>query len=172
MGLLDPVEGCILISGKNLQDPSVKQEWFRQIAHVPQNVFLLDESIRHNIVFGRDFEDITPLRLDEVVTVSLLDEFLARLPRGLDTVVGERGIRLSGGQRQRIGIARALMKPAQVYVFDEATSQLDEATEAEFLRRFFKFAQNKTIIFITHRASVLKYVDEVIEISAQTSCES
>lgn len=168
MGLLDPTQGQVRIEGKTfLEQPHWRQTWFSRLSHVPQSIFLFDDTIENNILFGRPKSPDHAERLKQVCSVAMLDEMLERLPLGLQTFVGERGIRLSGGQRQRIGIARALYKKADVIVLDEATSNLDESTEAELLRRLFDWAKGATIIFVTHRPSVLKYCDEVIELKKE-----
>jgi ABC-type multidrug transport system fused ATPase/permease subunit len=173
MGLLDPSEGQVCIQGQSLaHTPGLRATWFSRLAHVPQSIFLLDESIESNIVFGRSKPADHEERIREVCRVAMLDEMLERLPQGLDTLVGERGIRLSGGQRQRIGIARALYKKADVIVLDEATSNLDESTEANLLHRLFEWAQGATIIFVTHRPSVLKYCDQVIHLEKGVGIKS
>ncbi|MDW8191128.1 MAG: ATP-binding cassette domain-containing protein [Pseudobdellovibrionaceae bacterium] len=165
MGLLDPSQGVVLVDGMDLKESWVRRRWFSRIAHVPQNIFLFDDTLEENIVFGRARASDHQDRLSQVCEIAMLDEFLARLPMGLQTVVGERGIRLSGGQRQRVGIARALYKKADVLIFDEATSHLDEATEAELLQRLFSSLREVTVIFVTHRPSVLRFVDVTINLN-------
>jgi len=164
MALLTPSEGNILIDEKTLTRENFKS-WQKNIAHVPQSIFLSDESIAENIAFGIDKEKINFVRLKKAITAAQLDEVIEKLPYGLDTFVGERGVRLSGGQRQRIGIARALYKGANLIIFDEATSSLDTLTESKIISEIEKMNSDLTIIMIAHRVSTLKKCTRIIEIS-------
>ena len=130
------------------------------------NVYLLDDTIRQNIIFGK--EQKNKPQNDETLNSSIksaqLDNFVSKLPEGLETTVGERGARLSGGQIQRIGIARALNNDAKLLIFDESTSALDSKTEQELINDINKLKTNKTLIIISHRMSVLENCDRVYEI--------
>ena len=164
MALLTPTEGNISIDGKTLTKNNFKS-WQKNIAHVPQSIFLSDESIAENIAFGVDKEKINFVKLNKAITAAQLDEVIHDLPYGFDTVVGERGVRLSGGQRQRIGIARALYKGTNIIIFDEATSSLDSMTESKVISEIEKMSSDLTIIMIAHRVTTLKKCKKIIEIS-------
>jgi ABC-type multidrug transport system fused ATPase/permease subunit len=160
MGLLAPQDGQLLVDGKPLA-PHDMAAWRRQIAHVPQAIFLSDESIAANIAFGHAGHSIDRERAAAAARQAGLGEMLARLPEGLDTMVGERGVRLSGGQRQRIGIARALYKQASVLVLDEATSALDNATEEEVMQAVADLGNDLTVVIIAHRLSTVAGCDRI-----------
>ncbi len=162
MGLLAPTSGAIEIDGRRL-DATNWRAWRRQIAHVPQSIFLADASIAANIAFGVPPERIDHQRVRMAAERARLAGFVATLPRGLDTVVGERGTALSGGQRQRIGIARALYKGAGVLVLDEATNALDADTEREVLQSI-RGAGEITLVMIAHRLAAQDLCDAVIAI--------
>jgi ATP-binding cassette subfamily B protein len=162
IGLLEPDAGAITVDGRPL-DQASRPSWMGQIAHVPQAIYLADDSIAANIAFGRAAEEIDRDRLAAAVTAAQLDAFVADLPDGLATRVGERGMMLSGGQRQRIGIARALYKPARLLVLDEATSALDEATEAAVMAAIGALG-DRTLIVVAHRRSTLAGCDRIIHV--------
>jgi len=164
MGLLDPSDGVIEVDGRRL-DASNRRAWQRQIAHVPQSIFLADTSIAANIAFGVPPAQVDHERVRSVAEQACLAEFIATLPLGLDTVVGERGIALSGGQRQRIGIARALYKRGSVLVLDEATNALDGDTERDVLESITRIG-DITLVVIAHRTTVQNLCDVVIEIDS------
>lgn len=163
MGLLEPDSGAIRVDDCAL-DAATRASWQAQIAHVPQAIYLADDSLAANIAFGIAHDAIDRARLAEVAGQAQLDSFLATLPAGFDTRVGERGIRLSGGQRQRIGLARALYKGAPVLILDEATSALDDATEAAVMAGLMALGGAVTIILIAHRASTLAACDRIIRL--------
>lgn len=155
MGLIDPSEGRIAVDGTEL-DHGNRRRWRRSIAHVPQSIFLADTTIARNIAFGIEDGQIDKDRILAAGAAAQLDEFVATLPDGYETTVGERGIRLSGGQRQRLGIARAIYKQSPVLVLDEATSALDETTEAAVMDSLAALGeQGRTIIIVAHRVSTL-----------------
>jgi len=160
MGLLEPSAGAILLGGEPLGDHNM-QNWQAQIAHVPQAIFLSDDTIAANIAFGQVEGEIDMDRVRYAARRADIDEFIAGLPDGYRTAVGERGIRLSGGQRQRIGIARALYKEATVLILDEATSALDDATEASIMEAIGKLDRDLTILLIAHRLSTVATCDTV-----------
>ncbi|HEX6219051.1 MAG TPA: ABC transporter ATP-binding protein [Sphingomicrobium sp.] len=160
MGLLVPTAGEILIDGAPVDPPA----WRRSVAHVPQSIFLIDASIARNIALSLPAEAYDPARAIAAAEAAQLGSFLDTLPDGIDTVVGERGVRLSGGQRQRIGIARALYKQTPVLILDEATSALDNATEAAVLEKIMGSHPDLTIILIAHRHSTIERCDLVLRL--------
>lgn len=170
MGLLSPTTGRILVDEIPLQGENPTSDrratWRKLIAHVPQSIFLTDNSIAANIAFGIENDRIDWMRLKQAATQAQIDSFICGLPAGYDTFVGERGVRLSGGQRQRIGIARALYKQAEVLVLDEATSALDSSTEHAFINVLAGLRRDLTVIMIAHRLTTLRYCDKVLEIEA------
>ena len=169
LGLLPLDHGQILADGIDIH--SDLRRWQDQIGYVPQSIFLTDDSVRRNIAFGLPDEAIDESAVRRAVLASQLDEFMAQLPAGLDTVVGERGVRLSGGQRQRIGIARALYHNPGILVLDEATSSLDAETENGVMQAISALHGSKTILIVTHRPNTLKYCDRVIRVEHHTASE-
>jgi len=163
LGLLYPQRGCVRVNGNVITEKSL-YNWRQSIAHVPQAIFLSDNTIKENIAFGTPVEKIDMDRIKEVARLACLDDFIESRPLGYDEIVGERGIRLSGGQRQRIGIARALYKQASVIVFDEATSSLDNITEAEVMAAINNLSGKITMILIAHRLTTIRSADMVYEI--------
>jgi ATP-binding cassette, subfamily B, bacterial PglK len=160
IGVLDPTEGRVLVDGVDVA--SRRNAWFAQIGIVPQMVFLVDDTLRRNIALGVDDEAIDEVRLREAVEGAQLGGFVASLPDGLETVVGERGVRISGGQRQRVAIARALYRRPSVLVLDEGTSALDTATEAALMAALHDLRAGRTIILVAHRLSSLRECDRIV----------
>lgn len=158
LGLIEPDSGELLIDDQPLEAEQ-KRAWQNSLGFVPQSIFLADASIRENIAFGLPTERIDDTRVMEAARMAHLDELLERLPDGLQTRVGERGIQLSGGQRQRIGIARALYNDAKVLILDEATSALDGITEKLVMDAIHDFSGKKTIIMIAHRLATVRKCD-------------
>lgn len=165
MGLLVPSVGRIEIDGQELL-PNNRRRWQKRIAHVPQHIFLADASIAENIAFGIPEAHVDSERVKQAASQARLHEFIASLPEGYDTSVGERGVRLSGGQRQRIGLARALYKQADVLVLDEATSSLDNATEESVMAAVQNLNPNLTVLIIAHRLSTLKDCSLIVELDS------
>lgn len=166
MGLLAPGSGRILVDGEELT-PANMAGWRRNIAHVPQSIFLTDASIAENIAFGVPAEQIDQARLLSAVRTAQLDDLIGELRQGLQTPVGERGVRLSGGQRQRLALARAIYRDKPVLVLDEATSALDAATESAVLHALDELQrQGVTILVIAHRTSTLAGCDQVVRLEA------
>lgn len=166
MGLLEPSEGYIKVDQKII-DQKNQKAWQKNIAHVPQFIFLSDASIRENIAFGIPPEKIDMGRLIKSTRQAQLIDFINSLPQGFDTVIGERGVKLSGGQRQRIGIARALYKKASLIILDEATSSLDNETEQEVMDAIYNNLDKKiTVLMVAHRLSTLKNCDRIIELNS------
>ena len=130
LGLLKPSSGEIFVDGISVVNNL--DEWHNIIGYVPQNIYLTDDTLKRNIAFGVNDDEIDISRLNEVVKMSNIDKFILSLPKGLDTTLGERGVRLSGGQLHRIGIARALYRNPKILVLDEATSSLDVENEKDF----------------------------------------
>lgn len=159
LGLLPPDKGEVLLDGDDIQH--ALRNWQNQIGYVPQSIFLTDDSLIHNVAFGLPNEEIDEKAVWHAICAAQLEQFVLDLPEGLNTFVGERGIRLSGGQRQRIGIARALYHDPAVLVLDEATSSLDTATEHEVMQAVQALHGTKTIIIIAHRLSTVEYCDRV-----------
>ena len=167
IGLLVPTEGSIYLDKKNIfKNKNNLIKWRKMISHVPQDIFLKDSSLIENIAFHEKKENINYKKIKQVIKQAELDEFVKSIPRGLETIVGERGTRLSGGQRQRIGIARALYKNNDIIILDEATSALDKGTESKILEYVFNAKKNKTIIMVTHRIETLSYCDRVIQLDS------
>lgn len=160
LGLIEPQQGELLIDGEPVTAQR-RRAWQNSLGFVPQSIFLADSSIRENIGFGLPPEAIDGQRAKHAASMAHLDELLAKLPDGLNTRVGERGVQLSGGQRQRIGIARALYHDADVLILDEATSALDGITEKLIMDAIHDFSGKKTIIMIAHRLATVKKCDTI-----------
>ena len=157
LGLLNPQTGTIKLNGKDIF--SQIHIWRSLVAYLPQEIFLIDDSLTKNIALDDNTDHLLDGRFNEVIRKSKLDDFIENLPEGLNTRMGERGVRLSGGQRQRVAIARALFHEREVLILDEATSSLDMQTEEEIVNQMQKFKGEKTVITIAHRISTLKYCD-------------
>lgn len=162
LGLLHVKSGEILCDGSNIF--SNYESWLSQIGYIPQSIYLVDESIRENIAFGIDADQIDDNRIWEVMEEAQLADFVRTLPEGLDTKIGDRGVRLSGGQRQRIGIARALYHNPEILVFDEATSALDNETEVAVMEAINGFHGKKTMVIIAHRLNTIANCDIIYEV--------
>ncbi len=159
LGLLEPQKGEVLVDGKNIFDSI--SAWQRNIGYIPQFIYLSDDTMRRNIAFGIPDEKIDEESMRRAIEQAQLSELVARLPDGLETVIGERGTRLSGGQRQRIGIARALYHNPQVLVMDEATSALDNITEQHIINAIESLRGERTIIMIAHRLTTVMNCDKL-----------
>ncbi|MFN3680302.1 ABC transporter ATP-binding protein, partial [Thermosynechococcus sp.] len=159
LGLLEPCQGDIRVDGESIYTNLAK--WQRQIGYIPQTIYLSDDTLRRNIAFGLPEAQIDEVALWRAVEAAQLAEFVAGLPAGLNTVVGERGVRLSGGQRQRVGIARALYHNPSVLIMDEATAALDNQTEAGVMDAIQALSGEKTIIMIAHRLSTVMECDRL-----------
>ncbi|MCM1048836.1 MAG: ABC transporter ATP-binding protein/permease [Clostridiales bacterium] len=162
LGLLRLQSGEILADGMNVMEHY--QEWLKNIGYIPQMIFMIDSTIRKNVAFGYADEDIDDSRVWEALKEAQLDEFVRGLPEGLDTCIGERGIRISGGQRQRISIARALFEDPEVLILDEATSALDNDTEAAIMESINRLHGRKTLIIIAHRLQTIEKCDIVYRV--------
>ena len=170
LGLLHVSGGEVLCDGSNIF--SNYESWLAQVGYIPQSIYLVDESIRDNIAFGIDADRIDDERIWEVMEEAQLAEFVKSLPDGLDTKIGDRGVRLSGGQRQRIGIARALYHNPEILVFDEATSALDNETEAAVMEAINSFHGKKTMVIIAHRLNTIENCDIIYEVKDEKIFET
>jgi len=156
----DPEKGKILIDGHDLKNLALK-EYREGLGIVPQDVALFDSTLRYNILFGTN-KEVSEKELERALKMARVDEFLGSMENGLDTVIGERGVKLSGGERQRVGIARALVKDPSILIFDEATSSLDVENEAIIRESIEKASEGRTTIIIAHRLSTIKDADKII----------
>jgi ATP-binding cassette subfamily B protein len=163
MGLQLPGKGKLSIDGVVVTKPLL-QMWRRQIAHVPQSIYLSNSTIKENIAFGVDQNDVDEDLIYSVLDMVQLSSFVDALPNKIETSVGERGVGLSGGQRQRVGIARALYKKSSVLVLDEATSALDSEMGFSIIQSIKTHTKDLTIILITHQESLLSICDKVFEV--------
>lgn len=162
LGLLKLQGGRVLADGVDVKERYAS--WLKNIGYIPQTIFMIDDSIRKNVAFGYGDEDIEEDKVWRALKEAQLDEFVRGLPEGLDTGIGERGIRISGGQRQRIGIARALLEDPEVLVLDEATSALDNETEAAIMDSINRLHGRKTLVIIAHRLQTIEKCDMVYRI--------
>ena len=142
--------------------------WRSKIGYVPQEILLTDESLAGNIAFGIPEKEWNRERIGEVVKMAQLDDLIKTLPDGLQTRVGENGVRLSGGQRQRIGIARALYREPELLILDEATSALDNETEKAFMDAIYSLQGKLTLILIAHRLTTTQYCNKVVDMSRKS----
>ena len=162
LGLLIPVNGTIEVDGQDIKYNL--RGWQDQIGYVPQSIYLTDDTLRKNVAFGIANDLIDNFSVDRAIKAAQLDEFVASLTEGLETFVGERGIRLSGGQRQRIGIARALYHDPSVLVLDEASSALDSETERGVMEAVTALHGEKTLVIVAHRLSTLSNCDRIYKL--------
>ena len=166
IGILAPRDGTIVVNGRDVSSDASnnRRYWQDRIGYVPQHVYLMDTSLRRNVAFGLAEKSISNADVEKALRLANLWEFVQALPDGLDTVVGERGVRLSGGQRQRLGIARALYGNPEVIVLDEATSALDGDTEREIVESLRAIAHDHTLIVVAHRTTTLAYCSRLIRL--------
>lgn len=162
LGLLKPQEGQVLADGVDIQ--TAYHAWLSHIGYIPQMIFMLDDTIRGNVAFGMDSQEVDELAVWKALEEAQLAEFVRSLPEGLDTQIGERGIRLSEGQRQRIGIARALYTDPELLIFDEATSALDNETESAIMESINALHGKKTMVIIAHRLTTIEECDMVYRV--------
>lgn len=170
LGLLTVKKGTITCDGRDIFEnyPS----WLAMIGYIPQSIYLVDEPIRNNIAFGIADEEISDERIWKVLEEAQLKDFVKSLPQGLDTAIGDRGVRLSGGQRQRLGIARALYHNPQILVFDEATSALDNETESALMEAINGFHGKKTMVIIAHRLNTIEQCDIIYKVENEKITET
>lgn len=162
LGLLKPESGIITIDGKNIFENPVM--WAEKVGYVPQSLFLLDDTIRKNIAFGVPEEEIDEARIQEVLDEAQLRSMVEHLPEGLDTELGEQGLKISGGQRQRIAIARALYFDPDILILDEATSALDQEVESAVMNAVDALHGRKTLVIVAHRLSTIRKCDKIYEV--------
>ncbi|MDR0570943.1 MAG: ABC transporter ATP-binding protein/permease [Clostridiales Family XIII bacterium] len=165
LGLIKPSEGAIIYDGRSILDDA--EGWAREIGYIPQQIYLLDETIRENVAFGLREEEIDEGRVWDALRKAQMEDFVRSLPDGLLATVGDRGARLSGGQRQRVGIARALYGDPSILILDEATSALDADTESAVMEAVTGFRGKKTLIIIAHRLSTIESCDIVYRVSPE-----
>ena len=163
LGLLKPQYGKIYADDMNIQKNILT--WQKEIGYIPQTIYLSDDTIRNNVAFGVPEDQINEQAVQHALEQAQLSEFIDSLPAGLDTFVGDRGVRLSGGQRQRIGIARALYHDPEILVLDEATSALDTETETAVMKAIDSLQGQKTILVIAHRLTTIKKADRFFEVA-------
>lgn len=161
LGLLEPTSGRITIDGVDISTDI--RAWQENLAYVPQSIYLIDGTIKENIALGMEEKDIDDRQVEKVLKMAELYDYVISLPDGIETKVGERGVRLSGGQRQRIGIARALYQRPEVLILDEATSALDNDTEKSITDTILKLKGKITILSIAHRVSTLEECDYKVD---------
>ena len=164
LGLLPPASGQVTVDGTDIQ--TCLPAWHRSLGVVPQSVYLVDDTLRRNIALGLEDREIDEERVTDAVRLAQLTSFVRALPRGLDTEVGERGVRVSGGQRQRVAIARALYRQPDTLIFDEGTSALDNLTEAELIAELEGLRGEHTLIIVAHRLTTVRRCDRVVLMDA------
>ena len=162
LGVLKPQKGAVKVDGSDIAD--CMDAWHKKVGYIPQNIYLMDESLRRNIAFGVPEDEIDDEKVWRVIREAQLENVVKEMDDGLDTVIGEMGVRLSGGQRQRIGIARALYREPEILVLDEATSALDTGTERAVMEAIDSLHGKMTLIIIAHRLSTIKNCDVVYEV--------
>jgi ABC-type multidrug transport system fused ATPase/permease subunit len=164
LGLLEATKGEVVVNGKTITHDTA--QWQRIVGYVPQEIYLLDDTVRRNVALDIRDEMIDDAAVEEALRAAQLWDFVQTLPRGLETETGERGVRLSGGQRQRLGIARALYRRPQILVFDEATSALDSQTEHEVVEAIERLRGERTVIIVAHRLSTVRKCDRLYMLEA------
>lgn len=163
LGILEPQKGLVMIDGVDIRNCMLS--WHNNIGYIPQTIYLMDDTIRANIAFGIPETEIDDEMMEKAMKEAQIDAFVHSLKEGLDTIIGDRGVKLSGGQRQRIGIARALYRNPKVLVLDEATSALDNETEKEVMQAIDGLHGTRTMIVIAHRLSTIKKCDKIYEVA-------
>lgn len=166
LGILSPNSGQVKVDGVNIADHM--RAWHRKIGYIPQVIYLMDDTIRANVAFGVPEDQIDDERVWQALKEAQLDEFVREQPEGLNSEVGDRGVRISGGQRQRIGIARALYNNPEVLVLDEATSALDNETETAVMEAIDALHGSRTMVIIAHRLTTIRNCDYIYEVKDKT----
>lgn len=162
LGALEPVEGGVYVDGVDIREHMAA--WHKNLGYIPQTIYLMDDTVRNNIAYGIPEDEVDENKIWKALEQAQLKEFIQSLDKGLDTEIGEGGVRLSGGQRQRIGIARALYHDPEVLVLDEATSALDNETESAVMEAIDNLSGKKTLIIIAHRLTTIKNCNVVYEV--------
>ena len=170
LGVLHPKKGQVFVDSFDIE--SCMDAWHKKAGYIPQNIYLMDESLRKNIAFGIPNDQIDEEKIWKCIKMAQLENVVKDMDEGLDTIIGEMGVRLSGGQRQRIGIARALYRDPEVLVLDEATSALDNETEKAVMEAIDNLHGKMTLIIIAHRLTTIKNCDVVYEVKAGKVQES
>ena len=170
LGLLKAESGKITCDGVDVMKHY--GQWLANIGYISQTINMMDDTIRANIAFGVDVDDIDDTRVWQVLEEAQLADFVRELPDGINTVIGERGVRISGGQRQRIGIARALYHDPEILILDEATSALDNDTEAAIMDAIENFHGRKTMLIIAHRLKTIENCDMIYKVENGKITES
>ena len=163
MGLLCPNEGEFY-SDNNKFDVYKNSNWQNKICHIPQNSLLTDASILENVTYGIDLKNIEMERVKKACNVAEIEKLIKNSENGLNTIIGERGLKISGGERQRITIAKAIYANKEIYLFDEATNAIDEETEMKIYENLRNILKNKIIIIISHNDNVHKFCDHIYEV--------
>ena len=163
LGLIKPQHGSIFVDGKNIH--SNLREWHKKIGYVPQSSYLLDDSVSNNIALGINREEINNKKIDSILDQVQLKDFIKKLEKNKETIIGEKGSKISGGQRQRIAIARALYANSSIIIFDEPTNALDNETEKQVIKSIENISKDKTIIFISHNKDILYFCNKIYDIS-------
>jgi ATP-binding cassette subfamily C protein len=164
LGILEPERGSVQVDGVDIRRDL--PGWRRTLGYIPQSIFLIDGTIRQNIALGLEDQDIDDAAVEQAMVAAHLDEFVKGLPEGVNTMIGERGVRLSGGQRQRVAIARALYHNPQVLIMDEATSALDNVTEKAVMEAVDSLKGQRTILMIAHRLNTVRNCDRIVFLQA------
>lgn len=162
LGILEPQQGKICVNDRDIKE--IMGKWHKSLGYIPQTIYLMDDTIRANIAFGVDIDEIDEEAMQRAICEAQLEQFVKGLPDGLNTMIGDRGVKLSGGQRQRIGIARALYQNPKVLILDEATSALDNETEKEVMEAIDGLHGKRTLIVIAHRLTTIKNCDIIYEV--------
>ena len=165
-GLLSPTSGKVLVDGENIENNKIA--WRKKLGYVSQDIFLQDASLAENIAFGVEKSDIEYSKINECISLAELDSFVENLTDGVNSMIGEKGIRISGGEKQRLGLARALYNSPHVLILDEATNSLDINTENTILNTLKNLKNDFTILLISHHENPLKIVDEIYELKTNT----
>ncbi len=166
LGLLKPQTGAVCYGTLDIAQDYA--QWQKHIGYIPQNIYLVDDTIRNNVALGVEKERIDDTRVWKALEDAQLADFVRTLEDGLDTVIGERGVRISGGQRQRIGIARALYNDPEILFLDEATSALDNETEKALMDAVNALGKKKTLIIVAHRLTTIEHCDRVFRVKDRT----
>ena len=169
LGLLQPEKGTVDMDGIDVY--TIPMQWAHIVGYVPQSIFLMDDTVRNNIAFGISAETIEDKYIWEALEKAQLKDFVEKLPYGLDTIVGERGVKFSGGQRQRVAIARALYNKPEILVLDEATAALDNETETAVMESIDALQGQITMIIVAHRLTTIRNCDKIYEIKDGVAVE-